>query len=64
MCVTVEKLPIDFVLFTNDQYEKEVALMRKRMEKLLKKVEKNDDKLCYENFKKGLSKIDHQNLKK
>jgi hypothetical protein len=64
MCVTTQNLPVNFIFLANEQYEKEVALMRKRMEKLLKKVEKNDEKLCYDKFKASLSKIDHKNLKR
>ena len=39
MCTTVEK-PKDFCFYFNhDQYDKEVLLMRKRIEKILHKVE-------------------------
>lgn len=64
MCVTVNVIGKDFLCFDQSEYLKEIELMHKRMEKLLKKVEKNDSKFCYEKFKEGLKKIDHENLKK
>lgn len=39
MCTTVERPTEYYFFFDHKQYDKEVALMRKRIEKLLHKVE-------------------------
>lgn len=44
MCLTIEKPRDSFLASCQQQYDLEVALMRKRIEKLNKKIEKN--KLC------------------
>lgn len=63
MCISVETIKPNYFCFDHEQYDKEVALMRKRMEKLLKKVEKNDINLSYHKFTESLKNIDHENLK-
>ena len=64
MCTTAIKKPEEFIFyFDKEQLDNEVQLFRSQMKKLLKKVEKNDDKLCYSKFKESLKNIDHENLK-
>lgn len=65
MCTTAINKPEEFIFyFDKDQLDNEVKLFRKRMKKLLEKVEKNDDKLSYSKFKDSLRNIDHDNLKR
>lgn len=70
MCVTVETSEKDFFCFDRENYEKEVALFRRRMNALLNKVEQNENiKIFdkgnnYKEFKESLKNINHENLKK
>lgn len=71
MCVSINTNEKDFLCFDHSQYEKEVELFHKMKEKLLKKVEKNESNFflldkgnSFQQFKKSLNNIDHQNLKK
>lgn len=45
MCTIVEKPKPCYFLFDHEQYDKEVALMRKRIEKMLHKVEETKKEL-------------------
>lgn len=65
MCTIAENPNIEFSLsFNMDHVDKEIATFHKNVSKLLKKVDKNEPKLCYDKFIQSLKKIDHENLKK
>lgn len=64
MCVTIQTQGKDFICFDSEEYYKELALMRKRMAKLLEKVEQNDIDETYRKFKNSLNDNNHENLKK
>lgn len=64
MCIAIEKPKQTYFCFDHEQYDAEVALMRKRIQKLMKKVEKNDIDLNYSNFRESLKNTNHENLKK
>lgn len=65
MCTIAETQNIDFSLnFNFNQVDKEIETFHKSIAKLIKKVDKNEPKLCYDKFKESLKKIDHENLKK
>lgn len=70
MCVSIEIPKKDFACFDHSQYEKEIELFRDLKQKLLKKVEKNDNKLAlldkgnnFKQFKESLRDT-NENLKK
>lgn len=63
MCVTIDKPKDPFYSF-NQQYDLEVALMRKRIQSLLLKVEEAPLEVAYDKFKESLKKVNHENLKK
>lgn len=42
MCTTIERQKKSFCEIYQEQYDKEVALMRKRIEKLINKVEQTE----------------------
>lgn len=64
MCIVIEKPKESYFCFDHRQYDIEVAVMRKRMEKLLCKVEETPLEIAYDKFKDSLKKINHENLKK
>lgn len=64
MCLTIEKPRECFFSFDHEQYDKEVALMRKRIQNLLIKVEENPLDNSYNRFKESLKRNNHENLKK
>lgn len=71
MCLTVEKIQPNYFCFDHDQYDKEVALMRKRINKLLNKVEseplknifENQKPISFQEFKESVKNINHEKLK-
>lgn len=64
MCLTIEKPRECFFSFDHEQYDKEVALMRRRIQNLLNKVEESPLEMAYDKFKESLKKVNHENLKK
>lgn len=67
MCITIEKPKKNYFSFDREQYDAELALMRKRIEKMMNKVEKTNVKVyqnsTYKQFKESLKDINHENLK-
>lgn len=67
MCITIEKTKTNYFSFDREQYDAELALMRKRIEKMMNKVEKTNVKVyqnsTYKQFKESLKDINHENLK-
>lgn len=67
MCITIEELQPNYFCFDHQQYDEEVALMRKRIEKIMTKVEKTNLKVyklsTYEEFKNSIIEGNHENLK-
>lgn len=62
--MTIEKPKECFFYFDHEQYDREVALMRKRIQNLLVKVEEAPLEAAYDRFKESLKKNNHENLKK
>ena len=63
MCIVIEKPKENYFCFDHEQYDKEVALMRKRIEKVLHKVDETPLEVAYDKFKESLQNINHEKLK-